>query len=185
MHETYLRLEKGKDDPELHDRNSDALLGAWHDAHGEVNVARQLIGKMAEVSATDRHGYDISTSAMESIFRTAHSGHSLDDSVLSLKSKRTIQLISKKNSQRTKAWLKVTPTVEGARLEAVSLLCFRFEQATGKYFGPCWANKFEEFLLCHDQSDDRCSQMTKMPLHFFDHACSPPGCPNILLTKLF
>ena len=121
--------------------------------HG--NVARQLIGKVAEVSsATDRHGDDISTSAIESIFRTVHSGRSLDGSVLSLKSKRTFQLISKKNSQRTKAWLKVTPTVEGARLEAVSLLCFRFEQATGKYFGSCWANKFEEFLLCHDQSDD-------------------------------
>ena len=146
---------KRKRRSELHGGNSDALLGARHDARGEVNVARQLIGKMAEVStATDRHGDDISTSAIESTSRTVHSGRSLDDSVLSLKSKRTFQLISKKNSQRTKAWLKVTPTVEGARLEAVSLLCFRFEQATGKYFGPCWANKFEEFLLCHDQSDD-------------------------------
>ena len=146
---------KRKRRSELHGGNSDALLGARHDARGEVNVARQLIGKMAEVStATDRHGDDISTSAIESTSRTVHSGRSLDDSVLSLKSKRTFQLISKKNSQRTKAWLRVTPTVEGARLEAVSLLCFRFEQATGKYFGPCWANKFEEFLLCHDQSDD-------------------------------
>ena len=114
--------------------------------HG--NVARQLIGKEAEVSsATDRHGDDISTSAIESIFRTVHSGRSLDGSVLSLKSKRTFQLISKKNSQRTKAWLKVTPTVEGARLEAVSLLCFRFEQAMENTLGPVGRTNLKNFVM--------------------------------------
>lgn len=113
-----------------------------------------------EVSPTDlstRHGNKKSPSAGEFIRRTERLeavGRSLDEGIFPLKTTRALDLKSEKKPQLPGAWLQATPNVEGARLEAISLLCFRFEQATRKHLGRCWANKFEEFLLCHDHSED-------------------------------
>ena len=123
--------------------------------HG--NVARQLIGKVAEVSsATDRHGDDISTSAIESIFRTVHSGRSLDGSVLSLKSKRTFQLISKKNSQRTKMAGKPPLKVLGWRqFPSCAFVSGRHE---GKYFGSVGRTNLKNFCYVTTKVMTRCSK---------------------------
>ena len=44
--------------------------------------------------------------------------------------------------------------IEARRLRAVSRLCRHFENVVSKHLGKCWANAFEEFLLCHDGTED-------------------------------
>ena len=50
--------------------------------------------------------------------------------------------------------LSASPALEAKRLWAVSRLCRNFEKAVSIHLGSCWANTFEEFLLCHDGVDD-------------------------------